>query len=296
MISVIIPAYNAASVVGGAIQSALQQTFSDLEVIVVNDGCTDNTAEVVAEYLSDPRVMCISQTNRGLPGARNAGAKKSRGDYLAFLDADDFLAPNALEVMIRKFRECGATWLNVGVLKIEGERRTFRHPRIPQGDLLVAILEDDFITRSPFYPRKDFFEIGMYDEEIRMREDWDINIRMIAANKPFAVLDEPLYLYTRTEGSITTGNRRKLYSYTEALLRKHHKRLADAGNEKIASVYAANMWGLARSFFYEIKDFRQALRCFIESISYDVNVLRLFHPLLHHLDPRREGARGAGRL
>jgi glycosyltransferase involved in cell wall biosynthesis len=283
LVSVIIPAYNAARFVGDAIESVLRQTISDFEVIVIDDGSTDNTAVAVATYLSDPRVRCISQKNGGLPGARNAGAENSRGEYLAFLDADDCLAPNALELVIQKFEESGAAWLNVGVLKIDGDKRSFRHPITPQGDLLLAILEDDFITRSPFYPRKEFFAIGKYDEEIRMREDWDINIRMIAAGKPFALVDEALYLYARTEGSITTGNRRKLYSYTERLMRKHHKRLADAAPQKFGHIYAANMWDLARRYLYEIRDFREALRCMKESLRYDMNLFRLLHPVIHHI-------------
>src|SRR5271168_330921 len=173
LVSVIIPAYNSARFVGGAIESVLAQSVHDFEIIVVDDGSKDDTPLAVEPYLADLRIRYFRQENRGLPGARNAGAKVSRGEYLAFLDADDFLAPNALEAMRKKFEESGAAWLNVGVLKLEGENRTFRHPRFPGGDLLHAILEDDFITRSPFYPRKDFFEIGMYDEEIRMREDWD---------------------------------------------------------------------------------------------------------------------------
>lgn len=283
-VSVIIPAYNASRFVGGAIESVLSQTMAEFEVIVVNDGSTDDTVRIVDRYLSDRRVRYIYQQNRGLPGARNAGAENSRGEYLAFLDADDFLAPNALELMTRRFKETGAAWLNVGVLKIDGEKRTVRHPQNPEGDSLLSILSDDFITRSPFYPRKEFFAIGMYDEEIRMREDWDINIRMIAAAKPFALLDEPIYLYTRTEGSITTGNRRKLYFYTEKLMRKHHKRLADEGSRAVAKIYAANMWDLARRYFYEIRDFRQALRCSMESLRYDINFRRLLHPLAHHID------------
>jgi glycosyltransferase involved in cell wall biosynthesis len=284
LVSVIIPAYNSAAYVRGAIDSVLSQTLQDFEIIVVNDGSNDQTEQVVSNYLSDDRICCISQQNRGLPGARNAGATAAHGDYFAFLDADDFLAPNALELMTRRFKETGAAWLNVGVLKIEGKKRTVRHPGNPEGDPLLSILSDDFITRSPFYPRKEFFAIGMYDEKIRMREDWDINIRMIAAGKPFALLDEPIYLYTRTEGSITTGNRRKLYFYTEKLMRKHHKRLADEGSRAIAKIYAANMWDLARRYFYEIRDFRQGLRCSMESLRYDINFLRLLHPLAHHID------------
>jgi glycosyltransferase involved in cell wall biosynthesis len=284
LVSVIIPAYNSAKFVGGAIESVLAQTTDDFEIIVVDDGSKDATPRAIEPFLADSRIRYFRQENRGLPGARNAGAKVSRGEYLAFLDADDFLAPNALEAMRKKFEESGAAWLNVGVMKLEGENRTFRRPQFPEGDLLLAILENDFITRSPFYPRKDFFEIGMYDEEIRMREDWDINIRMIAAGKPFVLLDEPLYLYTRTEGSITTSSLHKLFFYTEKLLQKHHKILADGGNKDISRLYASNMWWLAHRYFYEARDYREALRCVSESMRYDMNFYRLFHPLIHRIE------------
>jgi len=284
LVSVIIPAYNAANFVACAIKSVLDQTMEDFEIIVVDDGSKDYTPRVVEPFLVDSRVRYIHQENRGLPGARNAGAKVSRGEYLAFLDADDSLAPKSLEAMRRRIEESGSAWLNVGVLKLEGKSRTIRHPRFPEGDLLLAILADDFITRSPFYPRKEFFAIGMYDEEIRMREDWDINIRMIAAGKPFALLDEPLYLYTRTAGSITTGNLHKLFFYSEKVLRKHHKSLADGGNKEISSIYASNMWLLARRYFYEAHDFREALHCLRESMRYDFSPYRLFHPLIHHIE------------
>jgi glycosyltransferase involved in cell wall biosynthesis len=286
-VSVIIPAYNAARFVHGAIDSVLGQTFQNFEIIVVDDGSKDGTRKAVESYLSDSRVHYLYQENRGLPGARNAGAKVSRGDYLAFLDADDFFASNALECMLSAFQSTDAQWLNVGVLKLEGENRTVRHPMTPAGDLLLAILDDDFITRSPFYPRQEFFSVGMYDEEIRNREDWDINIRMIAAGKRFVAVDEPLYHYTRTEGSITTGNRRRLYSFTEMLLRKHHKRLADAGNKEAAHLYSKNLWDLARRYFYEIHDSREGIRCAWESFRYDPSFSRLVHPFMHRFETAR---------
>jgi glycosyltransferase involved in cell wall biosynthesis len=284
LVSVIIPAYNASSFVRGAIESLLAQTYPKFEVIVVDDGSKDATAQAVEAYLSDRRIHYFAQENRGLPGARNAGAKVSHGEYLAFLDADDSLAPNALERMLQAFQTTAAQWLNVGVLKLEGAKRTVRHPITPGGDLLLAILNDDFITRSPFYPRDEFFSIGMYDEEIRNREDWDINIRMIAAGKRFVTVDEPLYHYTRTEGSITTGNKRRLYSYTEMLLRKHHKRLADQGNKEVGKIYANNLWDLARRYFYEVRDPREACRCAWESLRYDPSLYRLVHPVIHKVE------------
>lgn len=281
LISVIIPAYNAAGYVRGAIGSVLAQTAQNFEIIIVDDGSQDGTRKVIEPFLDDSRIRYFFQKNRGLPGARNSGAKISRGDYLAFLDSDDFFAPNALESMLRRFQETGAAWLNVGVLKVNGAHRVVRQPNIPEGDLFLAILENDFITRSPFYPRKEFFDIGMYDEEIRMREDWDLNIRMIAARRPFALLEEPLYFYTRTEGSITTGNLHKLLTYTEKLLIKHHKTLADSGNREARTKYASNMWQLARRYLYEGRDPRQAFRCAAQSALYDPSPYRLFHPIVH---------------
>lgn len=281
LVSVVVPSYDSASLVPGAIQSVLGQTFTDFELIVIDDGSKDFTRQAIEPFLSDPRVRYHFQENRGLPGARNAGAQRSKGDYLAFLDADDFLAPNALESMLQSFQSSGAQWLNVGVLKLEGDKRTIRHPSTPKGDLLLAILDDDFITRSPFYTREAFFSVGMYDQDMRNREDWDINIRMIEGGRPFINVHQPLYHYTRTEGSITTANHRRLYSFTEKLLRKHHKRIADCGNKAAARLYAKNQWDLARRYLYEIRDSQEAFRCAAESLRYDPSLARLLHPILH---------------
>jgi glycosyltransferase involved in cell wall biosynthesis len=283
LVSVVIPTYNAARFVAGAIKSVLDQTMPDFEIVIVDDGSSDDTAGIVEPFLADSRVRYVYQKNRGLPGARNAGAQISNGEFLAFLDADDFFAPNALETMHKVLSEAGSAWLNVGVLKIDGEKRTVRNPCIPVGDLLLAVLTSDFITRSPFYPRREFFAIGMYDEGLRMREDWDLNIRMIEAGRPMTVVAEPLYHYSRVEGSITTGNLEKLFFYTGELLGKHHKKLADAGNRAVANIYAENMWDLARRYFYELGDVRRACRCIYESLCYDVSVSRLVHPLVHRL-------------
>jgi len=283
LVSVVIPAYNSSEYIGGAVDSVLRQSFKDFEIIVVDDGSTDDTRRIVDLYLTDSRIRYIYEENRGLPGARNRGARQSQGEYLAFLDADDYLAPNALEMMLQVFRSSGVAWLNVGVLKIEGDKKTVRHPQRPAGDLFRAILDDDFITRSPFYSSEAFHVVGMYDEKMCNREDWDLNIRMIESGKPFALLDEPIYHYTRTPGSITTGNRRKICVYTERLLRKHHKRLADSGDREIGRIYAKNMWALARLYAYEIQDRSESLRCAWESLRYDKSIQRALHPLIHRL-------------
>src|ERR1700709_1307181 len=98
-VSVIIPSYNCADFVVGAVESALSQSLPDCEVIVIDDGSTDNTQQALDPYLRNPRFRVVYQNNRGLPGARNRGVRLSDSTYVAFLDADDTLRPDALQLM-----------------------------------------------------------------------------------------------------------------------------------------------------------------------------------------------------
>jgi glycosyltransferase involved in cell wall biosynthesis len=281
-ISVIIPSYNCGQYIVGALESVFAQSCQNFEVIVVDDGSNDDTAEVLRPYLDRRNFRYVYQQNRGLPGARNCGARLSHAEYLAFLDADDALAPNALERMKTVLDRSGASWCLVDILKVNGERRQVQRTMLPSGDLLHGILREDFIRRGMFFRRQQFFDVGLYDESMRYREDWEINIRMFEADQPFIYLAEPLYLYSWREGSITTGNRAKVLDYSTQVLRKHHKRLADRGDHDAAKLYASNLWDLARQYFYELHDYRRALACVRESVVYDPSLVRVFHPVVHN--------------
>lgn len=117
LVSVIIPCYNQARFLGEAIESVLKQSYPHFEVVVVDDGSTDNTSEVASRY---PGVRCIRQKNLGLAGARNTGIRRSRGSYLVFLDSDDRLLPSALEVGLKHLKahpECAFVsghWMLIG--------------------------------------------------------------------------------------------------------------------------------------------------------------------------------------
>ncbi len=99
-VSVVIPAYNAMTYLPETITSVLQQTYTDFEVVVVNDGSTDKIEEWIVQ-ISDPRIKLVSQANLGLAGARNTGIRESQGKYLAFLDADDLWEPTKLEKQVK---------------------------------------------------------------------------------------------------------------------------------------------------------------------------------------------------
>jgi glycosyltransferase involved in cell wall biosynthesis len=258
--------------------------MDDLDLIIVDDGSIDDTLSTVKPYLADRRVRYTYQNNTGLPGARNTGARLSTAPFIAFLDADDALSTEALARMSAAVHESGASWCVIDLLKVRsGSQQEVRKTDIPPGHLLYAILADDFIRRGMFFRRQSLFDIGLYDDEMRNREDWDINIRMIEHGHKFVYIPEPLYLYSWREDSITTGNPCKMLRYTERLLRKHHKRLADAGDIRVRRLYSDNMWALARRYAYALRRAPDAFRCMRESLSYDFSARRIVHPLLHHL-------------
>src|SRR5215213_3125487 len=100
LVSVVIPCYNQAHFLGEAIESVLAQSYPNFEIVVVDDGSTDDTSEVAGSY---PKVRLVRQENQGLSGARNAGLARSEGEYVVFLDADDRLRPEALEAHLEHF-------------------------------------------------------------------------------------------------------------------------------------------------------------------------------------------------
>ncbi len=120
LVSVIIPTYNRAKLVGAAVESVLAQDYRDVEVLVINDGSTDETASVMAKtYGSNPKVRCIPKANGGVSSARNLGLRESRGEFIAFLDADDVWLPGKLILQLeclRRFPEAGMVWTDMAAV------------------------------------------------------------------------------------------------------------------------------------------------------------------------------------
>jgi len=292
-VSVVIPSYNSAEFLPDAVESALRQDIA-LEVIVVDDGSKDNTAQVMERYVARKEVSYIRQQNRGPAAARNTGVRAAKADYVAVVDSDDALAPNALSKLVSAFERSGAEWSMVDIVKFWGDHQEIQRCGTPTEDPKFAILADDFIRRMMFFRKTTIERIGMWDENIFGREDWDINIRLLASGEPYVYVQEPLYLYRKRSGSITTGQLHRFLENTERLMRKHHKAAADAGDHRIARIYARNLWNLARRYFYEQRDLGASLRCARESLRYDFSAERLLHPIVHNIRRLRLGNR-AGR-
>ena len=126
LVSFIIPSYNFASYIEGCVDSILCQSYDDIEVIIVNDGSTDNSKEVIDKIVAkDKRVIAIHKKNEGVSIARNTGLKVCSGDYCVFVDADDYLAPDYAEYMLRLVRETGGEFcMSLDCFTKQGEQQT----------------------------------------------------------------------------------------------------------------------------------------------------------------------------
>jgi len=243
-LSVIIPTYNRAHMIGRAIRSVLNQTYKDFEIVVVDDGSKDNTEEVVKSF-NDKRVRYIKhERNEGVAAARNTGIKATRSKYIAFQDSDDEWLPEKLEKQMIAFRTASS---NIGVvytafLRIEGDKKTY----IPspestpkEGDIYDSLVRGNFVaTPAAVVKRECFAKAGMFDEGIPCLEDWELWLR-ISKYYHFKCIDEPLTIaYSGTPGSIL-ANQGALARGYELILKKHYGDIKEKGRKLLASYYIA---------------------------------------------------------
>lgn len=200
IVSIIIPCYNYAHLLGETLKNVQQQTFSEWECIVIDDGSTDNTAEVIKQ-ISDPRISYVRQNNSGPSVARNNGIKKAQGDFIQFLDADDLLETQKLETQVnilRSDKEVGIVYSGVMYFKDSAPEKlytSFSLDNTPSwmkdisgsGDAIVLqLLKANIMVISSPLIRKNIFEkCGSFDESLKYNEDWDLWLRYAMAGIKF---------------------------------------------------------------------------------------------------------------
>ena len=208
-VSVVIPAYNHARFLPDALESVLAQTFRDFEVLVVDDGSTDNTGEVVAAFA--PRVRYIHQHNGGPSRARNTGIRHTTGEYVAFLDADDTWMPEKLALQVGYLDthpDAGLVFTKVMVTTEAGQQLyTYPHRYRYERRAFERLLLWSYGSMNVVMLRRLCFDkLGFFDESLRAAEDWDMWLRA-APYFRFGYLDRPLGTYRQSGHSVSRGPR-----------------------------------------------------------------------------------------
>jgi glycosyltransferase involved in cell wall biosynthesis len=207
-ISVVVPAYNAARTILETINSVLQQTFSDFELIVINDGSTDQTLELLST-VKDPRLKIFSYSNGGLSTARNRGITHATGEFIAFLDADDLWTVDKLELQLAALQqhpEAGVVYSWNYSMDEKGESFSTKNPILFEGNVYAQLLVDNFIVNgSNCLIRKQSVEsVGEFDPAVAGAADWDYWLRL-AARWPFMVVRKYQVFYRASSGSMSAN-------------------------------------------------------------------------------------------
>jgi len=226
LVSVVMPAYNVAWCVGRAVDSVLAQDFRAWELIVVNDGSTDGTRQLLEGY--GAAVTVVNQENRGMSAARNAGIRRTRGTYVAFLDADDWWLPGKLSRQVELMQGRPEIGFSSTTVRVEdGDGRLLNLWRCPNGstEILATLFAQNAAIAggcSAVMVRRELLDrVGLFDETLRGFEDPDLWMRL-AAVSGYACIDETLAVILRRERSVS----RNLDSMRVAALRSMRKNRA----------------------------------------------------------------------
>jgi len=242
-VSIIIPVYNDEAHIADAIESALAQTLSDIEVVVVNDGSTDGTAAILERYKD--RIAIVTQDNQGAGSARNAGIKASSGKYLCFLDSDDRFARDKAEVQAGYLDKTPSVGLVYGVSSAVDSRdghtiKTFRVESSTSDRSSGPF--PPFYHTSAFLVRREWLErVGGFDGTMRWSMDTDLRFKLWAAGCRFMPHRDVVAFYTVRTGSLS-GNPAEQWAMHLKALRRHFEAMGDAVPQRVKSEHLATTW------------------------------------------------------
>jgi len=290
MISVIIPAYNSDKYISEAIRSVLRQTCTDYEIIVIDDGSTDRTREIIENEF--PQVRYFYIPNQGVSKARNCGIQRARGEFIAFLDADDLWLPEKLEKQLEVFKADQKLMLvfteNMD-FDTDGLRKTlyWKKERLMKGDVVRNIFLYSNVTTSTVMVRRQVFqEIGCFEESLKVAEDDNLWMR-IALKFKIRLLDEVLVHYRWTENSLSRSARNLLdgvIKNIELIENKYpelRKRLGKAIiRRKISDIYSSYGY-----YMFSSGNYAMSRRYYLRSIILYPKIKRLIYCILSTLPP-----------
>jgi len=206
-VSIIIPAYNAEKYLQETLESILTQDYPSIEVIVVDDGSTDNTSDIVKSYSYDSRVQYIYKSNSGTAKSRNAGIQSARGDFLMFVDSDDLLSKNALSSLVKISANFSDTdYLIYGEMEFF-EDKTYRKLNITKFSKTIKNQKNLYTLRTNLLlccliPRDVIDRVKGFNEKLKYNEDYEMLLRISKLTKIYG-LDKVVYKYRVRIGSKT---------------------------------------------------------------------------------------------
>ncbi|MEH1998099.1 MAG: glycosyltransferase [Nostoc sp.] len=250
-ISVIIPAYNSEKTISYTIESVLNQTFTDLELIVINDGSQDSTLKV-ATQIQDSRIKVFSYSNAGGNVSRNRGLRRAVGEFVSFLDADDLWTPDKLESQLKALQEdvtakVAYSWTDY--IDTNGEFILLGKRINVNGNVYENLLVNNFLENgsNPLIRREAIIELGGFDESLSAAQDWDMWLRL-ASKFDFICVPSIQILYRISANSVSSNLVRQEKSCLQVLERAYKERPLFANQRQTT---LNNNWNLSLANLYK---------------------------------------------
>jgi teichuronic acid biosynthesis glycosyltransferase TuaG len=209
LVSIIIPTYNATSYIEEAVGSALNQTYKNIEVVIVDDGSTDGTRSVLDPYIKEKKIIYVRQDNKGLAGARNTGMRAAHGEFIALLDSDDMFLPNKIERQVGYLidhPECGVSYCNIAHFYEEEPEKLLKlsYEYYSGDEVFPQLLQENFINPLTVVLRRSAIDqVGLFDESYKRSEDWEYWVRLAYRGVRFCYVPEVLAKYRMRKTSLS---------------------------------------------------------------------------------------------
>lgn len=235
-VSIIVPVYNAEKYLRESISSILEQSYTNLEIITINDGSTDLSSEILKEYREkDKRIVIFDQKNRGVSAARNVGLDNASGDFIMFVDADDVICPDMVEILLDGISEkIDMSICNMAILSDHGDTNQVTNMRKK-----LNCREYVFELQSNWGPycklfKKEILEGIRFTEGVAIAEDLLFNVMIISKNrlKYISYIEDNLYLYRVNKNSATAAEYSEKYYIGLLAEKKAFKYLVESGYKK----------------------------------------------------------------
>ena len=211
-VSIVIPVYNVEKYIRQCLESVINQTLKDIEIIIVNDGTKDSSMKIIEEYLSDKRIKIINKENGGLSSARNAGMREAQGKYICFIDSDDFIDSLMMEELYNKIEKTNSDVVESGILlydnkthKVE-ERKNKKYNFVEKGSYLWGKYTTEVCNK--IYKKNFLLKNNIFFEEGMIHEDDLFTIRILFSTNKIEKIEKSFYYYriNREESIMTNVN------------------------------------------------------------------------------------------
>lgn len=248
-VSIIIPCYNSEKYIEECIESALNQDYNNIEVIVIDDGSTDNSLKKIKRYQN--QIVIIEQKNQGACAARNNGLKSATGEFIKFLDADDYLAPSIIKSQTRNMNKLDSNSIIFGDLtQIHGSNYIKKkYNKINEKFAIEYLINNGIITSLPLHRKKLLDHIGGFDIRFKNCQEWNLHIRLAASGVKFIHSPENVYFQRFHNGPDRISNKKNndfLFDINKHLMTLESiKKLCNL-SDSIKQAMAFRLWNIGR--------------------------------------------------